>query len=414
MKSPFTKILLYIQQSKSAEYTRPFYICAQHIQRFLSVKVWHKHRYLTAIYITIPLILSGCAYRESSASLESEITSEEYIEQKKEENKKETEINIGERLPITREAAAKMIALTFGTKAEINSQERTISFTDTSPENSYDKYINYACSKNYISGTGDKFMPEEYLSVIQAQYIIDQLDSSNKIKINITDETKNKPISYNLWTEIYMKILKNLSGKDTIKEKFGLTAQRAVILATHENNSLIKEGFTITDKGLLKCGTLDLEPYIDKEISFWTKENEIIALSDITSQNPKIKNVYITENNNSSCTIFSGGAEKTYEKASDFTQTETEAKIADITLTDKKISKIEFITNSQEKQIKSITEKTITSVDNETFDISEDCKVYYIQNEKTMLGSREDIIEGKTYELYIKDSKIQAFTFERF
>ncbi len=389
------------------------------------MKLHLKHVFYSKILITsiaAAYIFSSCAYNKNISN-ETELY---------EENTDTTEdtsdlsapashqpqkpINIGETSPITRGLAAKMLALTFGTKQEIETTDRIITFSDTSAEKWYDKYINYSCSKKYIQGTGNEFMPEEYLTVIQAQYIIDKIDSAHKIKINITNETKDKPISYNLWTEIYIKTLTNLAGKTSIKEKFNITAQKATILALPQNNSLIKEGYVITDIGFFKCDGIDLSPFIDNEISFWTKENEIIALSDITNENPTIKNAYITENDKV-CTIFSGGAERTYEKLENLTQTQNNEnnnlKIADITLTDKKISNIIYTSDVKEKQIKSFTSSTLTCVDNEIFDISPDFKVYYIQNNKVMLGNKSDIIEGKTYEIYLKDNKVRAFVFNK-
>ncbi len=365
------------------------------------------------------LTISGCMYGEyTEPTTETEITKPGETSENTsppEKKQKYTPLNIGENLPITRGLAAKMIALTFGTVSEIDNTERTIQFSDTSPENKLDKYINYACSKKYINETGEKFTPDEYLTVSQAQNIIDQIDGAHKIKINITDEIKDKPISYNLWTEIYMEVLKNLAGNTPIKEKFGISAEKSVILALPKNNKYIKEGFAITDKGLLKCAGFDLTPYIDKEISFWTKENELFALADITSETPTIKNVFLTENKNDMCVIFTGGAEKTYKKSENLEAPENESKIADITLNaDKEIISIDYISEEKEKQIKNITNTTLTCVDNETFDLSPDFKIYYTQEDKIMLGSKDDIIEGKTYNLCLKDNKVQAFIFQKF
>jgi len=365
------------------------------------------------------LTLSGCIYNGyTETTTETEITSEEETSKNidpTEEPKKNTPQNIGENLPITRGLAAKMIALTFGTVSEINNTERTIQYSDTSPEDKFDKYINYVCTKKYINETGEKFMPEEYLTVSQAQKIIDQIDAAHKIKINITDEIKDKPISYNLWTEIYTEVLKNLAGNTSIKEKFGISAEKSVILAVPRNNKYIKDGFAITDKGLLKCDGFDLTPYIEKEISFWTKENELFALADITSETPTIKNVFVTENKGDTFTIFTGGAEKNYKKSENLVTGENENRIADITLNDKKeITSIDYISEEKEKQIKSITDTALTCVDDETFELSPDYKVYYIQDNKTMLGSKEDILEGKTYSLCLKDNKVCAFIFRKF
>lgn len=366
------------------------------------------------ITIFMSTFLTGCLQNNYPQNLQTEPTetSSSSTENPEIENTVKN-ADIGENIPIKRCLAAKMIALSFGTPKEINSEQRIINFQDTSPEKWYDKYINYVCAKKYMSGNNDKFMPEEYLSVIEAQYIIDQIDKNGKIRINIREDTKNRPISYNLWTEIYIKTLQNISENKTIKEKFNIQAKKVIPLGTSENNQNIKDGFVITDKGLLKCAGIDLMPYIDTEISLWEKENEIIALSDIITSSPTIKNAYIVENSGN-VTLFSGGAEKTYEKTENITLPESSLKIANVELTNKKVSNMEFVDEKREKQIKSFNEKKLICVDDETFDISEDYRVYYIKNNKVMLGKKEDIIEGKTYELYLKNNKICAFIFTKF
>ena len=366
---------------------------------------------------------TSCTYKEyvttdisenSEISESTDFSTEVETTNIKNENKSE---KIGENIPITRGLVAKIISLTYGTKKEIEETKRVIPFEDTTPEQWYDKYINYAFSKNYINGTDNKFNPEDYLTVSQAQALCDKIDFTKKIQLNINEKTKDKPISYNLWCELYLKVLSNLSEKNTLYEKFGISKKRATILAVPENNKNIKEGFTVTDKGLLKCSGINLVPYIDKEISFYEKENEILFLSEITSENPILENTYVVEND-TNCTIFTGGAEKTYKKSDTFTESENPdkntIKLADIQLNDNKISKISYITEKSELQIKSLTDTKLTSVDEKTYEISPDVKIYFLQNNKVMYGTKEDIIEGKTYEVYFKDNKICGFVFFKY
>ncbi len=362
--------------------------------------------------ISVAFFLTGCLEDNYLTESQTEFA-ENFFDEKAKEGEVIKNVDIGENIPIKRGLVAKMIALSFGTKKEIEDIERTITFQDTSPDLWYDKYINFVCTKKYMSGNNGKFFPEEYLSVIEAQYIIDQIDKSGKIKINISEDTKDRPISYNLWTEIYIKTLQNLSENKNIKEKFNIEAKKVIPFGTSENNKNIKNGFAVTNLGLLKCFGTDLTPYIDMEISLWEKDNEVIALSDVITSNPTIKNAYIVENEEK-LILFSGGAEKSYEKLETTSLTENSIKIANVELVDKKVSKVDFADEKKEKQIKSFDGKKLVCVDDESFDIAEDFGVYYIQNEKVMLGGKDDIIEGKTYELYLKDNEICAFVFTKF
>ena len=209
-----------------------------------------------------------------------------------------------------------------------------------------------------------------------------------------------------------MKILKNLSNNN-IKNKFNIIAKKSVILATPKTNNLLKNNYVLTDKEIIKSTGIDLSEYVNKEISYWTKDNEIIALSSVTSNNPTIKNVYFLDETNNDILCFIGGLESSYKKADNLEITNNKTKIATITFEDNKIKKINFTTEVKEEQIATITDNKVKTVKNEIFDIDPDYKVYYIKNNKIMLGKKEDLVEGKTYELYITDKKINAFVFTK-
>ena len=92
----------------------------------------------------------------------------------------------GENLAVSRAVAAKMIALSFFTKDEINNMEVKINFQDVNMEDWYYPYINAVYSKGFMKGDDDGFKPLEPLSLSQAQLLIDKIYTSNKTRIKIT------------------------------------------------------------------------------------------------------------------------------------------------------------------------------------------------------------------------------------
>ena len=108
--------------------------------------VFKKNTYKIFLLVNLAffiLTISGCMYGEYNESItETEISETEETSENTDalpKKQKNTSLNIGENLPITRGLAAKMVALTFGTVSEIDKTERTIQFSDTSTENKLDK-----------------------------------------------------------------------------------------------------------------------------------------------------------------------------------------------------------------------------------------------------------------------------------
>ena len=115
----------------------------------------------------------------------------------------------GESMPVTRAEVCKMIALSKYSPEEIDLLERKIVFKDTDMNKWYDKYINSAFTCGYISGVDEEhFDPEGYLSLRQAQFLINKITNSEKLKLKYNEEDKDKPISYAMWVEAFEKSAK--------------------------------------------------------------------------------------------------------------------------------------------------------------------------------------------------------------
>lgn len=221
-------------------------------------------------------------------------------------------MTVGDNLPVSRSTAAKMIALAFNDINTIERMDREITFNDTSRDMWYDKYINTVYVQGYMSGSDNMFMPEAPLSLQQAQHILDTIDENNSIKLQITDENRDMPISYALWVDLYKQALENISGESTIEDYFNIKEKQHVVLATEANNTSLAGGIIITDKGMFVSEGLINDSFIDKEITILEKGDEVIAILSVNSIEPTIKSAYVVTNDRNSITIFSGGVERTY------------------------------------------------------------------------------------------------------
>lgn len=178
---------------------------------------------------------------------------------------------VGVNEPITRAEAARMAALNSYSLEEINKMERKIEFEDTDISKWYDKYINAAYTANFISGVdSEHFAPEEYLSLRQAQFLLDKLKADSKVKLQYAQEDKDKPIPYNIWVTAFEKNMNT--------EK--LQSRELKIYADKSKCKKLGDNFFVTELGLtyyegyevLKC---------DYEINAVVSGNTIAALKSI-------------------------------------------------------------------------------------------------------------------------------------
>ena len=236
------------------------------------------------------MMLVGCAPNDSIST----------------ENKAVHEIGaIGSENTVTRAEAAKMLALMKYSINNIELMDREIKFEDTDIENWWDKYINAAYKSKMMSGTTDKtFEPESYLSLEQAQFLLNKLDTENTLKIKYEQSNKDKPISYAMWAEVLQRV------KSDIKQ------ENIVVLATGSQCDELGERYIITDKGLYSADGMDIATYYGNELKVLAKENEIIALLEVISNEPVLNNVEVSEVQENKVKIKVSGCDRyfLYEK----------------------------------------------------------------------------------------------------
>lgn len=212
----------------------------------------------------------------------------------------------GENMPITRAEVCKMLALSKYNPDEIDLLERKIVFKDTNMNKWYDKYINAAFTSGYISGVDNEhFSPDDYLSLRQAQFLINKVSNSDKLKLKYDEGDKDKPISYAMWVEAFEKSTQNA--------KLNLLTQSIVIYATKEQCSKLDDDFIFTDKGLLKTDGIDFSPYYDCQLRIISKGKEVCAIKSIENDCPVIDNATVVKSDSKGIEIQLNGATRFFK-----------------------------------------------------------------------------------------------------
>lgn len=192
---------------------------------------------------------------------------------------------IGDEEAITREMAAKTIALAFYTAEELEEMEKTADFPDISQEDAVFPFINGAVSMKFFSGDEDgNFYPENDLTLMQAKALVDRLAPDMENQIVLTEENQNLPVSYSLWLQLWEQALCERRGEESL-DSYNIEQVEAVLLQ-------IDREACIFDTGRYQAAGLDLQPYLGEKIKFWAKDGEILALCEVTEEKGTAENLY--------------------------------------------------------------------------------------------------------------------------
>jgi len=183
-----------------------------------------------------------------------------------------------------------------------------IDFYDTNPELWHFRYINTVFVNGIMSGGGDVFMPDEPLTLTQAAFLLGRIDP----ELEIPFELSSDEICQVLWTDLFMLALDNVSDGD-IEGYFGISTVNIIPVWVVENG-------VFTDIGPFDSAGIDMNPFLDLEISALVKEGEILALLNIINDQPLLRGAYIKGYSDGHVHLFIGGAERFYRYANSVPQ----------------------------------------------------------------------------------------------
>ena len=215
-----------------------------------------------------------------------------------------TEGTIGQDMPIKRLQAAKMLALSVYDINTVESMERKIIFEETDIDKPYDKYLHAAFTAGLISGADEThFEPEAYLSLEQAQFLLNKLDKSGTLKLQYNHEDRKKPISAAMWTEVYERAME-------LNQNTAIVSCNIIPYATGENCSELGDRFIMTDRGLLSIECCQSDNYNDCTLTAVVRDKEILALKSVVNKEPSVMGAVVVSADDEGVTLDMGGVER--------------------------------------------------------------------------------------------------------
>ncbi len=360
------------------------------------------------ICIILSLALTSCGSVSDNQDTNKSV-SKKYKENGNEIVFKDFEEKLGDNIPIVRGEVAKIVALTFSNKDEIENVTETIDFSDVEDDNVYLKYIDVCANKGYMKGDGKEFRPYDKITLKEASDLLEVLNPDGKTKLDVTEENINKPISYGLWSDLFIKTIDELSGGN-VYQKFKLTNITPIVLATNKDNGELLD-YIITDNGKLRGVNLDLSYYRDTEISLYEKDGEIVILKNLVTKTPTIENAYLYNYTGETATIFAGGVYREY-KIINGKANVISGGICNIKVNGDVAQSISIYKESAVAKVRLIDEKGIKLSNNKSYTFNENFKIYGDYANTLTFESKKDIRVGSTLKFIVKKNEILAGVFE--
>ena len=309
---------------------------------------------------------------------------------------------------VNRGQVAKSVSLLFHSMEDIEATQKDYFL---SKENSwYEKYMNMMYEDAYFStkeitptekAVLDSFTYSDLGKLFTNIGIVDK-ELLSYVKNNRAGDS----IRLEEWTNIYAKMVEKLDINKEIK------SINLVVAGTISNDETIEQWKTKTTYGDLGFEGLALDYYIDKGITVLLKDDEIICVKSVYSEDVTYHNSWIIS--------MSGGVVKAYIEgayrefiASDKTVIYNNV-VADISVQDHKLKNINFKTKTVSGKVMSSSGNGIEIEKNGVYQVDDYCKVYKIYGNIAM-SSINDVLVGYDSQKFIlnEQGKIVAIVMDR-
>lgn len=300
--------------------------------------------------------------------------------------------HIGTDTAITREMAAKTIALAFYTNEELEKIETELAFSDMKEEDWAYPYIKGCVEQGFFAGSEEgTFRPQDDLTLWEAQALMDRLAPDYDSRIVLDEENKNMSVSYELWVQLLETALQARRGEDSLYS-YGIETENTVVLSA--------EG--LCDTGNFTAVGLDLQPYEYSRITFLEKEGEIVALLTVEALSPIVQNIYCYRKEGQLVLDTGEGvAELAYR--GEFTEG-----VADVKLEDGKVTEVASVASLGRCTVKRVNDSEIYLAEKGALKWAETARIYDVKGEISKADFSDLICGTDVAEYYEKDGMICA------
>ncbi len=252
---------------------------------------------------------------------------------------------IGAETRITRAEIARMITLLNYTRQEIESLDRTITFTDTDETKWYDKFINAYSAMGFIdkSKESNEFHPMAYFTygdckelfgLIKEQTKNDALDTKLFALLEqfMDGRGEEDNILPSQWILLYQMIFEDGYGME-------LTEDSLYFVESWENNEDLSKWQTVTNQGTYYGDGLNFVQYLDTKHKVFVKDNEILCVGEEMEGESQISNIWILGKKDTKLNVFIEGCTKEFALAGNIEE-DVSGQVGDLYIEKGQITKV--------------------------------------------------------------------------
>ena len=308
---------------------------------------------------------------------------------------------------VSRAVVAKNVSLLFHSVDEcMNQQENHF---DKSVDEWYVPYMNKMYNDGYYTEKMIAPTPKtvtEYFTYADLNRLFINMGVVDKeLLAYVNNNRASNKIINSEWSEIYGLMVEKLDVTNNVQKV------ELAIVGTPSNVETMKKWTCATTYGDLKFTGLSVDYYIDKKISAYMRNDELITICEVISEEVEYDNSWIITMDSGKIKAYIAGVVREFistDKSSSYSNV-----VADISL-------IKGNLNAFNVKKDAITGKVLSSSDTEielenqgVFLLAENVKVYRTFGTLSMLTSKDILVGYDIGQYFIEDGKIAAVVLDR-
>lgn len=312
---------------------------------------------------------------------------------------------------------ALALALADRKECEAEAKQREKSwFSEQEQDNWFVKYMDLLYERGYLNPEltpADLESAQKEFTYQEAAYTAAKFSGRLKRQVGLKDKNRQKPFPADQWWELYREILKEADPDENVKE---ITA---ILYGTPSNIQGAPSWTAYTTEGEYGFQGLALDAWLDHEIRFMVRGNEIAAVTAVKNGSVVYRNIWLSEVKDGVFKAYMGAASREFKAEGKLAEEakKTEGRLApnlaDLYVEHGRLSRVTVKKERIHGKILSVTEDTVEIEGYGTIPLDENFYVYKLFGEFSVLGAADILVGYDLQEFVAADGKLCAALLER-
>ena len=214
---------------------------------------------------------------------------------------------------ITRAEVSKALALALADRKECEAEAKQREkswFSEQEQDNWFVKYMDLLYERGYLNPEltpADLESAQKEFTYQEAAYTAAKFSGRLKRQVGLKDKNRQKPFPADQWWELYREILKEADPDENVKE---ITA---ILYGTPSNIQGAPSWTAYTTEGEYGFQGLALDAWLDHEIRFMVRGNEIAAVTAVKNGSVVYRNIWLSEVKDGVFKAYMGAASREFK-----------------------------------------------------------------------------------------------------